>query len=255
MSSLFVSVLRQAIKTFDRANSAAFNVNFAKLKQLTEQLTFRDIHLQPQQFETVFKRSGRAPCTFVHIFENDFLSMSVFVLREGYTMPLHDHPCMYGVLRGIFGKLRIQSYTKAQLEPNEPPYDGIALEVYAHENEPKIVDSGTECATLTPIERNYHEITAVGGVAAFFDILSPPYDADIPKYGSRQCSFYRVLGKQPSTGININSGLVEEQAENAPLTYLQWIPAPLNYHCDILDTPEEVLQSTAPFLEDENNLF
>ncbi|XP_017464925.1 PREDICTED: 2-aminoethanethiol dioxygenase [Rhagoletis zephyria] len=244
MSSLFVNVLRQAFKTFDQTNHATFNVNFALLKELTEQLTFRDIHIQPQQFEAVFKRPGRAPCTYVHIFENDMVSMSVFVMREGYTMPLHDHPCMHGLLRGIFGKLKLQCYTKQPLSPNEPLYDRSAREVYVHPNEPKVVDPSTESAVLTPNDSNYHELTAVGGMAAFFDILSPPYEADIPQYGSRRCRFYRVAGTPRLTTVVKDGGLLGKKTEQIPLICLERIPTPLSYYCDTADPSEEVIQCT-----------
>lgn len=252
MSSLFVKILRQAFKTFDQSNKATFNTNFALLKQLTEQLTIRDIQIQPQQFEAIFRKPGRAPCTYVHIFENDIVSMSVFVMREGYTMPLHDHPCMHGLLRGLFGKLKVQCYTKQPLKSSEPLYDPNSLEVYGYANEPKFVDPNSECATLTPTERNYHEITAVGGMAAFFDILGPPYEAAIPIYGSRRCGFYRVTGAKTLTNVASNAGIFEKQ--QLPLMCLQRIPAPRSYYCDTIETPEEVLNCTYLFSDEEYSL-
>ncbi|XP_053953082.1 2-aminoethanethiol dioxygenase [Anastrepha ludens] len=242
MSSMLGSVLRQAFKTFDQANNATFNVNFAMLKELTEQLTFRDIHIQPQYFEAVFKRDDDpAPCNYMQIFEDEMFCMSVFVMREGYTMPLHDHPCMHGLLRGLFGKLKVQCYTKQPLSPNEPLYDRKAREVYVHPKEPKIIESSTECAVLTPIDSNYHEITSVGGVAAFLDILSPPYETNIPQYGSRRCRFYRA-GSPKLTTIVTETGLLEKQAEQMPLIRLERIPTPLTYYCDTTDPPDEVIQ-------------
>lgn len=247
MSMLLLNILRQACKTFDQSNKASFNTNFPTLKQLTELLTYFDIQFEPQEFETLFKKPGRAPCTYVHILENDVVSMSVFVMREGYTMPLHDHPCMHGLLRGIYGKLKVQSYTKQPLKPNEPLYDPKALEVYVKANEPKFVSSSTECATLTPTERNYHEITAVGGVAAFFDILSPPYDADIPIYGSRRCNFYRVVEPKPISAIGDDAGFSEKPSSLC----LQRIPTPRSYYCDTAEASEQVLNYTYLFTDEE----
>lgn len=69
-------------------------------------------------------------------------------------------------------------------------------------------------ACLTPNDYNFHEIQAVEGNAAFFDILSPPYDEEI-----RKCSFYRrVLS---------NVGGVDK-------LFLERIPAPYSYYCDNL---------------------
>lgn len=69
-------------------------------------------------------------------------------------------------------------------------------------------------ACLTPNDNNFHEIQAVEGNAAFFDVLSPPYDEEI-----RKCSFYRrVLS---------NVGGVDK-------LFLERIPAPYSYYCDNL---------------------
>lgn len=80
-------------------------------------------------------------------------------------------------------------------------------------------------ACLTPKDNNFHEIQAVEGNAAFFDVLSPPYDEEFG--GNRRCSFYRrVLS---------NVGGVEK-------LFLEKIPAPYSYYCDNepFELPESV---------------
>jgi len=49
MTTHFSNVLRQAFKTFDRANHASFNANLQHLRQLTDELTYRDLHLREEQ--------------------------------------------------------------------------------------------------------------------------------------------------------------------------------------------------------------
>ena len=45
--------------------------------------------------------------TYIDLFENSTASVGIFVLkRDAYTMPLHDHPSMYGFIKVIFGKIR-----------------------------------------------------------------------------------------------------------------------------------------------------
>jgi cysteamine dioxygenase len=82
----------------------------------------------------------------------------------------------------------------------------------------KELSPDTEAATLTPTHSNYHEITAVNGPAAFFDILSPPYDFDHPVFGKRRCHFYQKL----TTNTPAGAGQV----------LLQRIPSPDDYYCD-----------------------
>lgn len=225
MTSHFMSVLRQAFKTFDRANLASFNANLSLLRQLTDQLTYRDLHIKEELFrEDIGCSSHLAPCTYMHIFEDERFSMSLFIVRGNNSIPLHDHPMMYGLLRAVWGKLHVQSYSLQQ--PVEEPlvYDKNPTLVKVVAEEPCIATPDTSSALLTPRKRNYHQITQVGnGIAAFFDILSPPYDANMPIYGPRRCRFYRPK----SDGDQLQ---------------LQCISSPASYYCDLAETPDSVLQ-------------
>ncbi|XP_068142890.1 2-aminoethanethiol dioxygenase [Drosophila tropicalis] len=229
MTAHFINVLRQAFKTFDRANHNSFQANLQQLKLLTDELTYRDLDLKEELFRNAaIGNVGRAPCTYMHIFEDERFSMSLFIVRDSSSIPLHDHPMMYGLLRVIWGQLHIQSYSQ-QLEPHEP------LTYEKHPSMVRVLAEPTCLATvesptilLTPRKRNYHQITQSvtpggNGVAAFFDILSPPYDANIPLYGPRRCRFYRP------------------KILDGNEVQLQCIPSPLSYYCDMLDTPETIL--------------
>lgn len=214
MSTLFAKVVKQSLTTFDRKNVSALKANLKVLKQLVDQLTPRDLNLDTDLMsEEAFRCQDKAPCTFVSVFEHEDVSMSVFILRPGYTMPLHDHPVMHGILRSLSGTLLIKSYTNSNSDGEI--YRRTAKEVSVKAEQPKLVGNTTECATLTPTESNYHEISAVNGVAAFFDILSPPYDANIPIYGRRRCNFYRKLAQHNTTDF-----------------ILERIPTPITYYCD-----------------------
>ncbi|EDW30143.1 GL22483 [Drosophila persimilis] len=230
MTAHFMNVLRQAFKTFDRANHASFNTNLQHLKQLTDELTYRDLHIKEELFRphagapSPSHAQSRAPCSYMHIFEDERFSMSLFIVRGSSSIPLHDHPMMFGLLRCIWGKLLVQSYTQ-QLGPDEPlHYDTDPIVVKVNVEEPCLVSPDTPSAMVTPRKRNYHHITEAGnGVAAFFDILSPPYDADMPMYGPRSCRFYRPKS-------------------DGGQTQLHCIPSPATYYCDVVDTPKTVLQ-------------
>lgn len=201
---------RQARQTFDNKNCENFKKEFTLLKQLVDQLTLADLNLNPELVSPhAFRSPEKAPCTFVHIFENENVAMSIFILNDSYTMPLHDHPRMHGMLKAIAGRLRIQSYT----EQEDITVPGMRRTIIACPEPVKDVHAGTDTAVLTPTTSNYHEITAVNGPAAFFDVLSPPYDSNMPIYGPRKCSFYRKT-------IRDN------------LLILEKVSTPHHYYCD-----------------------
>ncbi|ALC43428.1 CG7550 [Drosophila busckii] len=225
MSAHFQCVLRQAFKTFQRDNLASFNANLQQLKQLTDQLTYRDLHINEGLFRDDVPSIERAPCIYMPIFEDENFSMSLFILRANSCIPLHDHPVMYGLLRGLWGQLKVQSYTQQLGSQESLVYDKNLTHIKVNAEEPSLITADTVSALLTPRKRNYHQITQLGsGVAAFFDILSPPYDANMPQYGPRRCRFYR-----PKTDVD---GQME----------LQRIPSPTSYYCDLAETPDTVLK-------------
>lgn len=94
MSLLFARVVKQALITFERENYAAFKANFNKLKQLVDQLTSTDLNIPPELLgSNSFQHpSARAPVKYIEIFEHKSFTMSVFIVTNKYTMPLHDHP-------------------------------------------------------------------------------------------------------------------------------------------------------------------
>jgi cysteamine dioxygenase len=95
MTSLFYRVFLQAKKCFGPQEN--FVGNFQQLKKLVNQITIDDLSINPWlATQDAFDCEGKSPCTFVNIYDSDQFTMTVFILRDGYTMPLHDHPKMHG---------------------------------------------------------------------------------------------------------------------------------------------------------------
>lgn len=139
-------------------------------------------------------------------------------------MPLHDHPYMNGFLKCIAGKLKIQSYTKTN-HPNSTNED-----LYVKQEPEKILDVDSETSILSPSECNYHEITAIGGEpAAFFDILSPPYETETENGEKRTCSFYK------------------KQTQDTAIKLERMDSTPNDYWCDSVYYPQEYLKSEYSF--------
>lgn len=231
MSSILARIFQQAAVTFNTANRGDLQRNLGVLKSMVDKVKFSDLNLDERIVsKSFFSQPDKAPCTFVGIYEDPHFSMSVFVLAENYTMPSHDHPNMHGLLKAISGQLRIQSYTYDKddpldvldklyaLNPNERP--PAKKSVHCRREPILEVDENSPAVLLTPDERNIHQITAIGGPVAFFDILSPPYDTTIEARPQlkRKCTFFREAQSDSiANGVDV---------------VLDKIPQPLNYYCD-----------------------
>ncbi|XP_058125635.1 2-aminoethanethiol dioxygenase [Anopheles ziemanni] len=257
MSALFARVFRQARQTFEytSVSDPKFGTNLNALRRLVDQLTLADIGLDGSLVATdTFQRPTKAPCTYVGVFENDCFAMSVFVLRENYTMPLHDHPRMHGLLRVVSGAVQICSYSELARRDADELLVGVGKGqrhvLVAAEPEKIISSSPGDCALLTPTERNFHEITAIGGPAAFFDILSPPYNtASQPQYYFyRKVPVPRHLAELEPIGSPDKPSPLHD--DERPRYVLETIPNPDHYYCDTVHyTPPGFMdyeEGTAP---------
>ncbi|KAI8789620.1 2-aminoethanethiol dioxygenase [Biomphalaria glabrata] len=164
-----------------------------------------------------------APVTYIHLHQDRTFTMSIFVLKSGGVIPLHDHPKMHGLLKVICGAVKIISYTEINKLPLPEDYNlsnsqsqPLTRSYYKNiktvqKNNDIILTDKDDCCVLMPIEGNIHEIQPVTNIAAFLDILAPPYESD------QSCHYYQEL---PFSKLNIK--------------WLLEIPQPRSYWCDTL---------------------
>jgi hypothetical protein len=100
---------------------------------------------------------------------------SVFVLAEGETIPLHDHPRLDVISKVLRGRIRVRTYEWIDAESLVASDRG---EVVLGENDGAIV--------LRKSPGTLHTITAIEATA-FLDLFAPYYD-DV----ARPCSYYVV---------------------------------------------------------------
>jgi hypothetical protein len=100
---------------------------------------------------------------------------TLFGLRAGAVIPLHDHPRMTVLCKVLHGRMRVSS-----LEWETEGFSGRRLGT---------VDVDSSSAPLF-IRHSLHEITALTD-CAFIDLFSPWYDAD-----SRPCTYWRIGEEQ-----------------------------------------------------------
>uniref|UniRef100_A0A8C4RFP7 2-aminoethanethiol (cysteamine) dioxygenase a n=2 Tax=Erpetoichthys calabaricus TaxID=27687 RepID=A0A8C4RFP7_ERPCA len=243
MASLIQKIARQARATFKNCGSSAlgdgnkvFLENHVKLRNLLSEIRAEDLNITPRKVDsTPVSVPQSPPVTYMHICETDAFSMGVFLLKNGSSIPLHDHPGMHGMLKVIYGKVRITCFDKLEDGPatgggvsggggvevkfNPPllPYQRDSVSSSFLRSAGEYTKDNTPCV-LTPQRDNLHQINAVDGPAAFLDILAPPYDPD----DGRDCHYYQVLEPASSSA---------ESGEQQQHTWLLEIPQPADFWC------------------------
>lgn len=192
MTSTVQRIARQALLTFRCPGGRSFPEQLGKLRSLVAEVRAADLRLVPRRAEDGAAAPPLQPqVTYMHICETEEFSMGVFLLRAGACIPLHDHPGMHGLLKVLYGKLRISCFDRPEPAAGPPGAPGRSVlrssAVYTEHSPPGL---------LGPDRDNLHRIDAVDGPTAFLDILAPPYDPD----DGRDCHYYRVVSGTEGSG-------------------------------------------------------
>lgn len=219
MASLVQRIARQALLTYrspprlGEEVGKSFLDNHGKLKSLLMEVRAADLKLVPRRADSsaaaVPYHHGAPPVTYMHICETDHFSMGVFLLKSGASIPLHDHPGMHGMLKVMYGKVRISCFDRLerpaggpQVGPPLAPAQVESLRRSVLRSTGEYTEESGLCV-LFPDRDNLHQIDAVDGPTAFLDILAPPYDPD----DGRDCHYYKVLteaeGKSTAQGKEV----------------------------------------------------
>ncbi|KDO30579.1 hypothetical protein SPRG_04480 [Saprolegnia parasitica CBS 223.65] len=140
----------------------------------------------PATAETLYR--GSKAIRYIHIYEDRDVSIGIFVLPPGATIPLHNHPDMSVVSRLLYGSLHVTSYDLVPAEANDAFWT-------AHDpgDDPPSIWRRKKKLLLAQQRQdrtgNLHEFTSGSDIGcAILDVLTPPYD---PSHG-RDCTYYRV---------------------------------------------------------------
>lgn len=125
------------------------------------------------------------PHIFTKLIENDQFQFSIFYIKKGYQLPLHDHPDMHGIIKVLFGQIRIHSYTATNIDSEVIRAPNEKYTVLCERADDCVLCSDDKPLSLTPYMNNIHEVIADTDTA-FFDCLLPPY--------KEKCNFYRYKG-------------------------------------------------------------
>lgn len=233
MTSIVQRIARQALVTFrspprvgeDAAKS--FLDNLGQLKSLMTEVRAADLKLVPRRADDSapgvsyhhHHHPGAPPVTYMHICETDQFSMGVFLLKSGASIPLHDHPGMHGVLKVMYGKVRISCFDRQERPSGGGTHADAALRRSVLRSTGEYTEESGPCV-LSPDRDNLHQIDAVDGPTAFMDILAPPYDPD----DGRDCHYYRVV-------TEAEGGEQEPQEPQEKQVWLMEISQPPDFWC------------------------
>lgn len=225
--SLIQKIATQAQVTFKSCDDGKdLLANLADLRALLSDIRAADLNIAPPKKEKKGSGSGprRAPVTYMHICESRAFSMGVFALRTGVSIPLHDHPGMNGMLKVLYGKVRIRCFDKIDGRPEPDPEPSVmpgagsdAVSLAALRSSGEFTQQSAPCV-LSPSRDNLHQIDALDGPAAFLDILAPPYDPD----DGRDCHYYQVLRTANKNG---------DDTKGEETVWLLEIPQPEEFWC------------------------
>jgi len=202
------------------------------------------------------RRRGRSPSSYplcyVSIFEDEDVTVGVFMIRPGRAIPLHNHPGMHGILKCVAGTCDILAYSDLDEDKGHkiqcPSYFTEGQRLLAAEGEifpvsktvMRGIDAKSGPCTLTPTEHNYHEIKATSSTpVAFLDILAPPYsseDTTLDIDNIRECTYFSEIHpcfSSSSSEEEMEDG--EEASSRVTFAWLEETPPPQNY--DMISEP------------------
>ncbi|XP_062608779.1 2-aminoethanethiol dioxygenase-like [Saccostrea cucullata] len=220
-------VLKLAHSTFSKLSKgiAVDTGSLSPIKSLLDQIRASDVDFDASNF-----RGRQAPVTYVKLYEDRVMSVGIFVMRNGAKLPLHDHPGMYGLCKTIHGEMKVESYSRAVMSDDvimrkmsTLPFSNV---IPVNKKDSACLSEEDECCVLTPDSGNFHEIRAVGDMAAFLDILAPPYDYETM---TRTCQYYTLLEDT-------------DEFNDLQVQWLNEIDEPRDFWCDSSDYTGPTLQ-------------
>lgn len=204
MANQISAVLTQALSTFRNTSKEVIAQNIEVLKNLLDKTMASDVDL-PAKFltDSIWQKRQKAPVTYIDIYEDDLVSMGIFILKPGMKLPLHDHPAMYGLIKVIAGRLKISSFS-IQTELNKNSDKMYPDELLVEKHPDIIADPSSQTCVLEPESKNLHEIESMEEPAAFLDILSPPYETPMPQFGPRKCTYFKIIKQLSPKLFNVS---------------------------------------------------
>ena len=150
---------------------AIFTQRFENLLSLVQQVDVRH-HLGIQSSVVADNHSpGKYKhVQYMHIFEDEVMSMGIFLLPKGASLPLHDHPQMMVASKLLFGSVTAKCYDWSPPSERGTLFNGKRGQLARVTRAEKV--SAPEILVLTGTENNLHDFEAISE-GAMLTLLTP----------------------------------------------------------------------------------
>ena len=128
------------------------------------------------------------------------VSIGVFLIPRGGSLPLHNHPTMTVLSRVLYGQLEVTSFDWA-----DPPLARGRSRAAARVRTAELVAGPAPPLVLFPGSGgNLHAFAARSGPCAVLDVIAPPYSDAL----GRGCTYYEEGGGVDASEAGGREGLV-----------------------------------------------
>ena len=107
---------------------------------------------QQHQLHPHERRRPSAPVTYVEVLEHPDVSVGIFTVKKGCSIPLHNHPSMFGIIKCLRGRMDLTSFTAldeaAARKVELPAQFKNAKEARCHSGSPILSQSFTVLAKV-----------------------------------------------------------------------------------------------------------
>jgi len=159
----------------------------AILSQL-DQVEARDFGIGPEVCQQL---PAGADVGYMEVGVSQEVTLCLFVLKKGASIPLHDHPGMHVFGRLLFGQMHAVSFDlelAGQVSTSSSPrLQSRPAAQWAQVHETEVYGPAPRTYWLTPSSGNLHYLHAAED-CCFFDVVAPPYDAA----NGRDCTYYNA---------------------------------------------------------------
>ncbi|KAI1719881.1 hypothetical protein Ddc_09114 [Ditylenchus destructor] len=184
--------------TSSSAISALIQEMRAVVSSITEK-TLQSVTILPDASPS--KNRLYAPVFYSHVSDSPNFETSLFGFRcAGNTIPLHNHPHMFGFLKAIRGRVLVSSFSWLNHSEEANLIQSASEQIKRTRWKPAkfegsliLSSSGdpeNSVAVLGPLNGNLHTVQAVDDGATFFDLL-------VPGYRNYPCTYYAEDFEKP----------------------------------------------------------